>query len=59
MQTTHPDIMCHKTGKLIPLDKLSCSKLDQTLYAVWCPDCRVLHQFRVLNDVSLSGSGVA
>lgn len=39
------DITCPKSGEAIPLDRFSISKFTERIYFIWCPDCRVYHQF--------------
>jgi len=43
--TTRPDITCRRTGDPIPLDEMSISKWSDNLYLVYCPTCRVMHEF--------------
>lgn len=38
-------VRCPKTGEPIPLDKFSISKWSDQLYLVYCPTCRVMHEF--------------
>lgn len=42
---TRPDLTCRKTGQPIPLDDLSVMKWSDKLWLVYCPDCRVMHEF--------------
>ena len=39
------DIVCPKSGELIPIGPLSVSKLSETSYYVYCPMCWGWHEF--------------
>jgi hypothetical protein len=41
------DLTCRKTGEPIPLDNFSISKWSDRLWLVYCPECRVMHEFEV------------
>lgn len=43
--TYRDDLKCPETDEPIPLDEFSVRVFSDEIHFVWCPDCRVSHQF--------------